>query len=669
MKRSVSYITSVISLFSGAILCAADLDITEDTSLTTRTAYDYINFNANSTLSYGEKIRLTINKGIKVAEGVNAVLQNISTTDTSRIATSSEDITITGAGADKSSLHFMGRFIDGGIDGGDNPQFTTSLFLKDIKFEMTRRQTTANALELKSLIAENSIIQIHKKLDTSTGTETFIKVEEGISLDNSQLILDSSAQLTLYTNTAETMPIALNNSTMDINGALIFSSNMTPIFNFSGNNILKGNTAYTLKSAIINDGASIRVSGGNKTFTTIDNNNGLTNATLEVDASSTLTVSNSTTNLKAQNSNIIAYGDFNASSTQFDFSGVNSISGSGTVNLKANLGTSQLYITAKNFNTGKELYVNSKNAIASIGQDVEGNKSAVNFSGNIQADSGALIVTGGSIINSSGTGRTFVINNGANATIDNATIYAGSSRICAGNFNAHIETNNKNIANGWNYSLAFGAYSTTGTNRQANDVVLGANASTNVNANSATYFGIYGTVTSNVATEGALKSNANAPLMIYDDTTLTLNSTDAFAVGGAASQADSTFNFFDGSTSTLVVNKENNIGSFNFGSGATLTLELGENGSLVLGESSATSLAGTLVNDMITLSGDVYQKVKVFNLSDAQINQYFTSANGIFLQDAGNGAYWINTVVPEPAEWATIFGALALGFVAYRRKK
>ena len=35
---------------------------------------------------------------------------------------------------------------------------------------------------------------------------------------------------------------------------------------------------------------------------------------------------------------------------------------------------------------------------------------------------------------------------------------------------------------------------------------------------------------------------------------------------------------------------------------------------------------------------------------------------------AGSGQYWVNAV-PEPAEWAMIFGAIALGFVIYRRRK
>ena len=35
---------------------------------------------------------------------------------------------------------------------------------------------------------------------------------------------------------------------------------------------------------------------------------------------------------------------------------------------------------------------------------------------------------------------------------------------------------------------------------------------------------------------------------------------------------------------------------------------------------------------------------------------------------SGSG-FWVNAAVPEPAEWAMIFGAIALSFVAYRRRR
>ena len=39
------------------------------------------------------------------------------------------------------------------------------------------------------------------------------------------------------------------------------------------------------------------------------------------------------------------------------------------------------------------------------------------------------------------------------------------------------------------------------------------------------------------------------------------------------------------------------------------------------------------------------------------------------VSDGNKGVYVNLTQVPEPAEWALIFGAIALGFIAYRRRK
>ncbi len=604
------YIMVVASLFlsGGGNVFAQDdtslnnLTVDKYTTVSTTTAYDYINFTtSDTTLDYTS--RITIKEGINVGDGVTAVLENQSSQSSVRLATGSEDITITGASADTSTLVFRGRYIDGGIDTGDNPLFTTSINLKDVTFAMQRRITGtygANGLELKSLNAEDSIIQIYQKVSTSSGSETIIKTAEGISLNRSQLFVDTGAQLTLSSNTSssEGLPISLTDSIMAIDGGIVFEKRPAA-FQFSGENILTGSTGYTLASASINDGATLIVSGGNKTITTIDNSNGLKNATLKVEEG-ILTVGSATANLTMSGSNIVADGSLSASSTQFDFSGKNSISGSGTVDLKVNLGASQLYITSKNFTTGKEIHVKSADAIASIGQDSNTVKSAVNFTGNIQADNGKLIITGGSVINSEErASKTFVINNGATAEIDNATIYVVSSRICAGVFNGTIVTYGSNTGGTRDYSLSFGAWNFGGSQRSteiAKNVILGANAAANVNASSATFFGIYGTVISQVATQGALKSNENAPLMIYKDTTLTLKTTDAFAVGGATSQKTSDFNFYAGAQNiTLDIDATNNIGRLVYGSastevkldvasGAVLTI-----GSIVLSEGGRSS--------------------------------------------------------------------------------
>ena len=59
-------------------------------------------------------------------------------------------------------------------------------------------------------------------------------------------------------------------------------------------------------------------------------------------------------------------------------------------------------------------------------------------------------------------------------------------------------------------------------------------------------------------------------------------------------------------------------------------------------------------------------------MSEAKLNEITFKINGVITEFdfvATTGGFYLNTVVPEPAEWAMIFGAVALAFVAYRRRR
>ena len=82
--------------------------------------------------------------------------------------------------------------------------------------------------------------------------------------------------------------------------------------------------------------------------------------------------------------------------------------------------------------------------------------------------------------------------------------------------------------------------------------------------------------------------------------------------------------------------------------GATYALYLKDfsNGNFKLKDTSVLDLNSVFVNDDNFTGSDLFWS----NVADA------------------NGYYSLN-VVPEPAEWAMIFGAVALAFVAYRRRR
>ncbi len=94
----------------------------------------------------------------------------------------------------------------------------------------------------------------------------------------------------------------------------------------------------------------------------------------------------------------------------------------------------------------------------------------------------------------------------------------------------------------------------------------------------------------------------------------------------------------------------------------------------------ADHIAGT--GDIgISIVGSVFEQIKIkegIKVGDTVVDKnnftnYFTAEEGMTLSltSAGDGYYYVNatTAVPEPAEWAMIFGAVALGFVAYKRRK
>lgn len=220
-------------------------------------------------------------------------------------------------------------------------------------------------------------------------------------------------------------------------------------------------------------------------------------------------------------------------------------------------------------------------------------------------------------------------------------------------------------------------------------VTFGANATldqTTYDAVKDTYFSKGAKVVSNSA-KGALKL-ANI-LKIGGSARLVLNTTDAWISGyaseacGATSQATSVFaivDHYDETASTLAVieiNAENNIGGFLFDAAdSRLKLHFGEDGSLVLGESeSVQSLSGSALDSAsIVLSSELTNKLRVYDLTEEEINKYFTTDSSDLIIEAvkqADGSYFVNVVsnVPEPATCAAILGGLAIAFALIRRRR
>lgn len=138
--------------------------------------------------------------------------------------------------------------------------------------------------------------------------------------------------------------------------------------------------------------------------------------------------------------------------------------------------------------------------------------------------------------------------------------------------------------------------------------------------------------------------------------------------------------------STLVLGnnvelKLNAISFFKSESDDTLEINFGSNSKLILNQLidlDAMSDQGILgAEDKISIINFAEKSFGIKNhiaSDDALLSQIF--ANGVdqfyWVKDNTAGVWWLsaNAPVPEPAEWAMLFGALALGFaIIYRRRK
>ncbi len=445
---------------------------------------------------------------------------------------------------------------------------------------------------------------------------------------------------------------------------------------------LTGNSKLEVKNSLNFSGLGIDATDSSvviKTGTNVGTVK-LNNSTLEVQSS--MTGTNGTTSAFVISS----------------LSGKNTISGTGTMRARATSGNIELGSAEVNLVLSNAYVAFQDNKVAGtlrIGSDGTKHDYQTQLYGVVQFNSGRVIVGSNAQIGSTSSRSDFNLASYTSSTtvsdsiksniMAGAKIYAGKSRIMTGTFDGYISTTTIQSANGWNHSLAFGAFSTTNTgNNQKANITLGENAQVDVTPTASTYFGLYGNVDVN-AKKDMLVSNANAPLMIYKDSVITLNSTDAFKVGGATSQAESDFNFFaDHTNIKLAVNADNNIGRFVYGSSLTeVALDIATGKLLTVG--SVELASGADYGTVALILGDNIERgmLRITDMDDILAN-YGSSYDLIFTDTLGSdrvlgenlflenvdGDYLVYTVaVPEPAEWAMIIGALALGFVAYRRRK
>ena len=158
----------------------------------------------------------------------------------------------------------------------------------------------------------------------------------------------------------------------------------------------------------------------------------------------------------------------------------------------------------------------------------------------------------------------------------------------------------------------------------------------------------------------------------------------------ATSQADSVFFAREKGAVALTMNAyvDNEFGTIDAYTGSTITLNTsaldGSEGkqSLIINNllvSADTAEEALSLNLLLNLAAGESLQIKNFNEllenDDLALNVKIFNADSSTYEDAVLGkdyavssTGWISAI-PEPAEWAMIFGAIALAFVAYRRRK
>ncbi len=133
---------------------------------------------------------------------------------------------------------------------------------------------------------------------------------------------------------------------------------------------------------------------------------------------------------------------------------------------------------------------------------------------------------------------------------------------------------------------------------------------------------------------------------------------------------------------TVNIHGTQELGGFNMYKDSSVTLNFAKDAKLEIGKFQALTV--TLDDSStVTYTGDFFINItgeweddtfKIFDMEKSDIEKLDIRYNGVttafdvITATSGGGYYVTQTQVPEPATFALIFGALGLGFVAYRRR-
>ncbi len=673
----------ILPLFVAAAAFAQDWVITGNQTTDSRSVQGDMIYNANATVNvngqYGN-VRV-VGGGLQVASGVSGdyntsyVLWLGNSADTNGV--------ISGAGKNSSTFSFTGYSLSTFRDNS-SPNPSNPLTIQNITLNFTgsygRSGTAAQnggLLRAGQIIVDSSVINMNEGALALHGKASI----EGnaVQLKNSEL------------NFAQKLESGANyEAKVDVSeGALPRGQR---VFELSGASKMRVGYSLDMAGFSINASGNSSVSGA--TITNIGGirlDNSSFNVTNSAEITGDVTLVGSSTFHVEKGGTINIAGKLTMDETSKEYSFTGGAYKFGTI-ATGSIETRNIYVSAEAFEgtLGDNI---TEDSSFFIGMDKSGKvySTKANFTGDVIFNTGKLVIDG----NSTFTSDSEIIlanteyNDGSskdgssNYIGTNATVSGSTIRINGGYIDGSVSANGGYQGDWeWNYTLALGV---EGSSIQSANVVLGSNARINVvgsTENAGKNFTMAGSVTSNAA-KGAIKSDANGGFYIRGGdggmSTLTLNTTDAFAVGGAATQGESTFRVAVGVDLMLNINANNNLKQMIFDDAtARLTLNISEGKVFTIG---ALLNEGSGVLE-VTLGDDLkYGQLRITDM-DAVFANYknqdqiaFKDQSGhdrvldtnLFIRELADGGYTIYTV-PEPAAIAAALGALALLLASRRRR-
>ncbi len=228
---------------------------------------------------------------------------------------------------------------------------------------------------------------------------------------------------------------------------------------------------------------------------------------------------------------------------------------------------------------------------------------------------------------------------------------------------------------GFNLDIQDGAFDFTNNGR----VVL-TGTITKLSANSTTNgFGVTGYGTLTIGKDVTNKILNKGTIVLNNNSTLVLNATNAIECTVADVEYKKGYiEISDGTSKAkldLGVDNDFAMVKSNYTTGTEFTIDLNGKSIMTVDTLDTTNLSKIIIEDFVNggfktqsaISDDILSKFVAYKDGDAKTGTLLTDL--VVMNDGTYNYLYSATAVPEPAQWAVILGAVALAFVAYRRRK